>query len=346
MWPSTSAYTTFCPGAPNPENAFRNCSQFSAESASKNINPMPSCNVQRKAILRVSPGSNSVMIGPCRVVTTSSVTSGFPLTWIVSCRCRASSHPAGVLYCPCALNSSMKLSSTVGPTLVNPQPMRWLWPTITNGTPGSVTPATSKLLLFIVVPAVVVPAVVFRCAANHRFGIWWSRCISFDSRGFPETVCCPETTQLFDPGRRESSEYPTPEEYPAPEKYPAPEGRPSLAQRFSAGKSGTNDSSPGGTTEFARTRMSSLATCLPGCKVFVKPDPEDSPEISRPVPPSGSTSSSSSSSSLSLLCAAGSPSIRRTSTGGRSRQEEFTYRSAVSSGPSFARIFSRSSARW
>ena len=80
--------------------------------------------------------------------------------------------------------------------------MRWLWPTMTNGTPGSVTPATSKL-----------PLVVFRCASNHRFGIWWSRCISFDSSGFPETVCCPETTQLFDPGRNESSEYSAPEEF-------------------------------------------------------------------------------------------------------------------------------------
>jgi hypothetical protein len=33
----------------------------------------------------------------------------------------------------------------------------------------------------------------------------------------------------------------------------APEGRPNLAQRFSAGKSGRVDSSPGGTTEFSRT---------------------------------------------------------------------------------------------
>jgi len=31
---------------------------------------------------------------------------------------------------------------------------------------------------------------------------------------------------------------------------PAPEGRPNLAQRFSAGNTGTHDSSPGGTTEF------------------------------------------------------------------------------------------------
>jgi hypothetical protein len=34
---------------------------------------------------------------------------------------------------------------------------------------------------------------------------------------------------------------------------PAPEGRPSLAQRFSAGKSGKKDSSPGGKAEFSRT---------------------------------------------------------------------------------------------
>ncbi len=38
-----------------------------------------------------------------------------------------------------------------------------------------------------------------RCASYHRFGIWWPRCISFDSSGFPVTVCAPETTQSFDP---------------------------------------------------------------------------------------------------------------------------------------------------
>src|ERR1039458_7441768 len=36
----------------------------------------------------------------------------------------------------------------------------------------------------------------------------------------------------------------------------APEGRPNLAQRFSAGENGRNDSSPGGTTEFSRTLFS------------------------------------------------------------------------------------------
>jgi hypothetical protein len=84
---------------------------------------------------------------------------------------------------------------------------------------------------------------------------------------------------LFDPARKEPSEYsipeesPDPEEYPAeeeypdpeypsreenpvPAEYPAPEGRPTLAQRFSAGKDGKNDSSPRGTTEFSLTLFS------------------------------------------------------------------------------------------
>ncbi len=36
----------------------------------------------------------------------------------------------------------------------------------------------------------------------------------------------------------------------------APEGRTNLAQRFSAGKSGRNNSSPGGTAQFSRTHFS------------------------------------------------------------------------------------------
>jgi hypothetical protein len=45
---------------------------------------------------------------------------------------------------------------------------------------------------------------------------------------------------------------------------PAPEGRTSLAQRASAGKSGTNNSSPGGTTEFSRTHFSRSPHALDG----------------------------------------------------------------------------------
>ena len=38
-------------------------------------------------------------------------------------------------------------------------------------------------------------------------------------------------------------------QYNKTEEERAPEGRPTLAQRFSAGKTATNDSSPGGTTD-------------------------------------------------------------------------------------------------
>ena len=40
----------------------------------------------------------------------------------------------------------------------------------------------------------------------------------------------------------------------------APEGRTNLAQRFSAGKSGKNDLSPGGTTQFSRTHFSAAVS--------------------------------------------------------------------------------------
>jgi len=43
---------------------------------------------------------------------------------------------------------------------------------------------------------------------------------------------------------------------------PAPEGRSRLAQRFSAGKSGRNDSSPGGTTEFSHAHCSAAIGAL------------------------------------------------------------------------------------
>jgi len=43
---------------------------------------------------------------------------------------------------------------------------------------------------------------------------------------------------------------------------PAPEARPSLAQRFSAGEGGRNDSSPGGTTELSSTGFSRCGSAL------------------------------------------------------------------------------------
>src|SRR5215813_10678040 len=63
---------------------------------------------------------------------------------------------------------------------------------MTYGYPGSVTPATSR-------------SPDLRCASYQRFGIWWPRCISFDKSGLPVVVCAPETTQLFEPGRNDSS---------------------------------------------------------------------------------------------------------------------------------------------
>src|ERR1035437_1469071 len=44
---------------------------------------------------------------------------------------------------------------------------------------------------------------------------------------------------------------------------PAPEGRPNLAQRFSAGKSGKKDSSPGGTAELSRKPKAPAASSVP-----------------------------------------------------------------------------------
>jgi hypothetical protein len=276
---------------------------------------MPSCSVQRKAILRVSPGSSSVMIGPCRVVTTSNVTSGLPLTWIVSCRCCASTHPAGVLYWPCALNSSMKSSSTVGPTLVNPQPMRWLWPTITNGTPGSVTPATSK----------------------SRFPLSSYLCASYLRRVRLQMRLKPQGSASGGRGAYRSTAAACPKPYAArkPPSCSTPAGTSRIHPpgRYGEGHGFSR------AAESLKKRWGAENESLEGSAGQAN-DGAGAPHERRSAPPSGSTSSSSSSSS-SPLWIAGSSSIRRVSVGGRSRQEEFTYRSAVNSGPSLARIFSR-----
>jgi hypothetical protein len=54
---------------------------------------------------------------------------------------------------------------------------------------------------------------------------------------------------------------------------PAPEGRTNLAQRFSAGKSRRNDSSPGGTTEFSAGGQSftRLHNQRRGCPILARP---------------------------------------------------------------------------
>src|SRR6185437_8358533 len=163
----------------------------------------------------------------------------------------------------------MYASSTVGPMLVKPQAIRRLWPTITNGCPGRLTPATSK-------------SPECRCTSYHKLGIWCPRCISFESSGFPETVCAPETTQLFDP----------------------------------MGKSSFRNSG------------ASIGSCFHSSSALFSDVPIEVTEDGEGLFSSGGTWSSAG-----IGC-----------VGGGCGHELFTYRSAVSSGPNFARIVSRVSA--
>src|SRR6266481_3515773 len=71
--------------------------------------------------------------------------------------------------------------------------MRWLCPTLMKGSPGREKPSTLK-------------SPECSCTSYHTPGTRCGRCISFDSSGLPETVCAPEITQLFDPGRQASQE--------------------------------------------------------------------------------------------------------------------------------------------
>src|ERR1700704_2303554 len=87
----------------------------------------------------------------------------------------------------------MNRSCTSGFRLVKPQAMRWLCPTLMKGRPGSEKPSTLK-------------SPEWSCTSYQTPGTRSGRCISFESSGLPETVCAPETTQLFDPGRQASQE--------------------------------------------------------------------------------------------------------------------------------------------
>src|SRR5215831_8089286 len=58
---------------------------------------------------------------------------------------------------------------------------------MTNGMPGSVTPAAWK------------PG-ARRSAMYQMFGSLRPRCMSFESKGLPLAVCVPEITQLLEPG--------------------------------------------------------------------------------------------------------------------------------------------------
>src|SRR6476646_3036559 len=87
----------------------------------------------------------------------------------------------------------MKRSCTSGLRFVNPQAMRWLCPTLMKGSPGREKPSTLK-------------SPEWSCTSYQTPGTRCGKCISFDSSGLPETVCAPESTQLFDPGRHASQE--------------------------------------------------------------------------------------------------------------------------------------------
>src|SRR5437879_4520195 len=87
----------------------------------------------------------------------------------------------------------MNRSCTSGLRLVNPQAMRWLCPTLINGSPGREKPSTLK-------------SPEWSCTSYHTPGTRCGKCISLESSGLPETVCAPESTQLFDPGRQASQE--------------------------------------------------------------------------------------------------------------------------------------------
>src|SRR6476660_8023893 len=87
----------------------------------------------------------------------------------------------------------MHRSCTSGLRLVNPQAMRWLCPTLMKGSPGREKPSILK-------------SPEWSCTSYHTPGTRWGKCISLESSGLPETVCAPESTQLFDPGRHASQE--------------------------------------------------------------------------------------------------------------------------------------------
>src|SRR6476469_8216835 len=85
----------------------------------------------------------------------------------------------------------MNRSCTSGFRLVNPQAMRWLCPTLMNGRPGREKPSMLK-------------SPEWSCSSYHTPGTRCGKCMSFESSGLPETVCAPDTTQLFEPGRQAS----------------------------------------------------------------------------------------------------------------------------------------------
>src|SRR5207302_7629811 len=122
---------------------------------------------------------------PCRVTTTSSISSDASFTRITSRMSRVASYPRSVRYLSAAgeSNSSMTRSWQSANELVNPQATRRLCPMITKGMPAMVTPEVSKSE----------PARTW--AAYQTEGRDGVRCGSLQSIGRPETVREPDTTQ-------------------------------------------------------------------------------------------------------------------------------------------------------
>src|SRR2546422_786240 len=128
--------------------------------------------------------------------------------------------------------------------------------------------------------------------------------MSFESSAFPVTVCAPETTQLLEPNTPGGSE-----------------------STSDASKDPGNPNPCGG--------LGDTGLC------HVRP----ATELSEPETRSSSSVFSSNLFSSNLSSSNPfSSNPGRDTVGGRSCQEEFTYKSAVSSEPSLARIFSRASA--
>ena len=154
MWPSTSAYTTFCDGAS--KGAKASLEALPVRRALQAEEPLGrATGLQRRPLQREpSPDRrardprSARRSGPWRVTTTSSRTSDESLTWMISRSRRVGSKPRSVRNRSAAgeSNSSMTRSWQSAKELVNPQATRVLWPMITNGIPGMVTPVDFEVL--------------------------------------------------------------------------------------------------------------------------------------------------------------------------------------------------------
>src|ERR1019366_10241927 len=86
----------------------------------------------------------------------------------------------------------MNRSSTSGPRLVAPQAIRALWPRITSGSPGKLTPVTSN-------GQAALTTAQCRPFMIQTDGMLMPRCGSWASRAWPVALFEPATTQLFEP---------------------------------------------------------------------------------------------------------------------------------------------------